>query len=164
MMKVISIDEQQLAASATSFLDTRAKGLILKWLQHIEVGCLIVKDGAETFCFGENESSASLCAHLDIHQVTVYREILLNGMVGAGEAYIRGTWSSPDLLKVIRVVCMNRGRLQAIDSAWSAFINQCLGAFWHRCRANSKTRARLNIAAHYDLGNDFFKLFLDETM
>ncbi len=162
-MKVVSIDEQQLAESKPGFWDRQARDRVLAWLQHIKLGHLSISDGANTFCFGENKSTARLCAHLDIHQITAYRDILLNGMVGAGEAYIRGSWSSPDLLKVIRLMCINKERLQVIDSGWALF-NRYVSALWHRLHANSKTKARLNIAAHYDLGNAFFKLFLDETM
>ena len=88
---------------------------------------------------------------------------MFNGTVGSGEAYMKGSWRSPDLTNVIRVMCKNMDLLHAVNRGWST-LNSVLAGLFHRFVPNSKKNARLNIAAHYDLGNDFFSLFLDPTM
>jgi len=89
--------------------------------------------------------------------------MLLGGETGAGEAYMDGRWSSPDLAALIRVAALNREAL-ALSSGWFRRPLQLRRVVAHRLRRNTKAQARRNIAAHYDLGNDFYRLFLDETL
>lgn len=162
-MKAMSIDNQMITLSGPGFLDQRAKYLVLKWLSAFSVGHLIVEDGEDIRHFGEDKTSASLTAHIVVHHPSAYRDVMLNGIVGSGEAYMRGTWTSPNLLSVIRLMCANMALFDKVNAGWSS-LNKLIASFTHRLRANSKGNAKLNIAAHYDLGNDFFSLFLDKTM
>ena len=149
-------------ATVESFLDARAKNMVLRWLQNISTGCLTVDDGVEKYAFGDKNSS--LKATVVIRSVAVYRDILSNGLVGAGEAYMRGRWCSTDLVTVVRILSANLTAMQSRSSVWSS-LNECIASVVHRFfRNNSYTNSRLNIAAHYDLGNDFFRLFLDSSM
>lgn len=85
------------------------------------------------------------------------------GSLGAAEAYLDGLWQSSDLVALVRLFARNREALAGIDSGLAR-----LGALpvraWHRLRGNSRRGSRRNIEAHYDLGNDFFRLFLDPSM
>ena len=162
-MKAVSVEQQQKHYSNPSVIDRWAKRLVLRWLEKITVGHLRLNEAGKYYEFGETASVATLNAHIVIHNPMVYRDILLNGTVGAGEAYMRGAWSSPDIVQTIRVMCANMPMLNSINEGWSS-LNKLLGSIAHRLKANNKSNARLNIAAHYDLGNDFFKLFLDKTM
>lgn len=172
-----------------TFIDRLAKKLILKWLANIEVGHLIVREPLANptpsvgrqpvsrdssaavrreqtmdYRFGEDPREASIIADITIHHPSAYRDVLFNGTVGSGEAYMRGSWTSSDLVMVIRIMCANMATIAQMDRAWFSVI-QCLYAgFMHRIKDNNKRNARFNIAAHYDLGNDFFQLFLDESM
>ena len=74
-----------------------------------------------------------------------------------------GLWSSPDLAALLRVLAVNRGRL-SLSAGWWQLPDRWLRTAAHRARRNTKSNARRNIGAHYDLGNDFYRLFLDETM
>jgi cyclopropane-fatty-acyl-phospholipid synthase len=88
---------------------------------------------------------------------------VFGGEVGAGEAYSDGFWSCDDLTALIRIMVRNRSLLDALDRGWSHLATLARKLF-HLFRRNTKEGSRKNIAAHYDLGNDFFALFLDETM
>ena len=89
--------------------------------------------------------------------------LLVGGDTGGGEAYVDGLWSSPDLAALLRVAARNRESL-ALSSGWFRVPLQIRRTLAHRTRRNTRRGARRNIAAHYDLGNDFYRLFLDETL
>lgn len=164
-MKAVSIDNTHLnnkLSIQTNLIDRLAKRSVLALLENISEGGLVVEEGKHRYTFGDQQ--ASLQAKVVVHDPIAYKDLLFNGLVGSGEAYMRGAWTSPDLIAVIRVFCANMSSIQNMEGRWSAF-NQYIAGFVHRhWRANSKENSRLNIAAHYDLGNDFFKLFLDPTM
>ena len=92
-----------------------------------------------------------------------WKELALGGGNGAGESYIMGWWQCDDLVKLIRILCRNRQVLAKIEGGLS-LISKPVHAFAHWLNRNSKSGAARNISAHYDLGNDFFGLMLDETM
>ncbi len=89
--------------------------------------------------------------------------VLLGGEIGAGEAYMDGMWSSPDLTALLRVAALNREAL-ALSAGWWRWPSRLRETLGHRLRRNTVAGSRRNIEAHYDLGNDFYRLFLDETM
>ena len=74
-----------------------------------------------------------------------------------------GLWSSPDLAGLLRWAALNRDSL-ALSTGWFRRPAQLRRTIAHRLRRNTKRQSRRNIAAHYDLGNDFYRTFLDETM
>ena len=97
-----------------------------------------------------------------VHAWRCLWQLLVAGDVAFAEAYVRGEWSTPDLASVIEVVARNR---DAVDRAMSGFgPARALDWVVHRLRANSKSGSRRNIAAHYDLGNDFYAAWLDAEM
>ena len=97
-----------------------------------------------------------------VHQWSVFDDIVARGDIGAAEAYIDGYWSTDSLAELLTLIGRNRdslkraihGRRWQLLSAWIR----------HRFRANTKRGSKRNIMAHYDLGNDFYRLWLDETM
>jgi cyclopropane-fatty-acyl-phospholipid synthase len=89
--------------------------------------------------------------------------MLVHGETGGGEAYMDGLWSSPDLAGLLRLAALNREEL-ALSGGWFRVPAQLGRTLAHRRRRNTRANARRNIAAHYDLGNDFYRLFLDETL
>lgn len=145
------------------WLDGFARRVMLKTLKRIKIGHLTIEEQGQVYSFGEPKESAEIIAHVFVSHPSAYRYVLFNGTIGSGEAYMLKAWSSSDLVQVIRLFVANMALVQAMDSRWSQ-ISQTISGWVHRLRANSKTGSRKNIAAHYDLGNDFFKLFLDPTM
>lgn len=140
-----------------------AKRLILKTLAGMKEGCLRLHDGDERHEFGQPADEAVLVADLHVHDPMAYAEVAFGGSVGAGEAYMSGYWSTPNLTQVTRIFVRNMDALDAMDSSQSV-IGKGLLRLFSRMNRNSKEGARRNIAAHYDLGNDFFRLFLDSSM
>ena len=92
-----------------------------------------------------------------------YRRIFLGGTIGSAESYMAGEWGTNDLTLLIRVMIRNLSRFTKLESGWARLKNS-VNFMQHAFRRNSIKGSRQNIHEHYDLGNDFYKLFLDPTM
>lgn len=143
-------------------LEAAARRVMLGAAKRIRVGQLVIvlPDG-ERRVFGD--PSSPMVGELHVHHTTAAVRMLVGGDVGAGEAYMDGHWSSPDLQALLRVAARNREAL-AMPSGWWRLPMRARRTIGHRLRRNTKAGSRRNIEAHYDLGNDFYRLFLDETM
>jgi cyclopropane-fatty-acyl-phospholipid synthase len=102
-------------------------------------------------------------AEIQLRDLGAVWRIMLGGEPGAGEAYMDGLWSSPDLVAALRLAALNREAL-GVTRGWLRAPLQIPRTISHRLRRNTIAGSRRNIAAHYDLSNDFYKLFLDETL
>lgn len=163
-MGMASINDGKVSRQAkASFWDAVAKKIVLKALSKIAVGRLVLEDGGEVYEFGEPADQAELVAHIFIHHPSTYRDVLLGGSIGSGEAYMLGSWSSSNLLDVIRLMVLNLDMLNSMDNS-RPVINRISSKLIHWMNANTQAGSRKNISAHYDLGNDFFALFLDSSM
>jgi cyclopropane-fatty-acyl-phospholipid synthase len=89
--------------------------------------------------------------------------VAFGGSVGAGESFMAGDWTVDDLTALVRILLVNRGVLDGLDSGWSRLAEPARRVL-HAAARNTRAGSRRNIAAHYDIGNDFFELFLDPTM
>jgi cyclopropane-fatty-acyl-phospholipid synthase len=158
-----AIQQLPLAAGAEkiAIVDRLARRLVLRSLAGTAHGRLVVIEEPRTMAFGE--SRAALTATLRIHSSRFYRSIALGGTIGAGEAYRDGLWSCDDLPALIRIMVRNREIQDRLEGGLArlAGLSQRL---LHRLNDNTLRGSRRNIAAHYDLGNDFYRLFLDPTM
>jgi cyclopropane-fatty-acyl-phospholipid synthase len=101
-------------------------------------------------------------AELALHDWRVAREVLTGGDTAFAEAYMDGRWDTPDLVALLTVLARNQQALQRAfyGKAWQ----RALLRLRHWLNSNSKRQAKRNIVAHYDLGNDFYRLWLDPTM
>ncbi len=149
--------------AALSWNHSIARRLIIKILSQLEQGCLRLHEGDQCLEFGEPSERADLVADLYVQDPQAYADVAYGGSVGSGEAYMSGYWTTPNLTQVTRLFVRNMETLQKMDNSQSIFSRLLLKVF-HRLNRNSKEGARRNIAAHYDLGNDFFRLFLDPGM
>lgn len=123
---------------------------------------LIDADG--DLLLGDSRNVAStLHATVRVRDPAFYRLVAVSGSVGAGEAYMDGLWDCDDLVALVRILVRNRDRLDAMDGG-AASIAGCAMRAWHGLQRNTRGGSRRNIAAHYDLGNDLFRLFLDENL
>ena len=122
-----------------------------------------MREGAGKLTFGSPDLHDPLQAQVTIHDPGCYRDIALGGTIGAGEAYMHGRWTCDDLTAVIRIFVANREVLDGLETGL-ARLTMPLQKLFHRLHRNTKPGSRRNIEAHYDLGNDFFALVLDETM
>ncbi len=154
-----------LTASRARLADGLAAGLlrraVLRQLGQLRRGRLLLVEGDERHSFGDPH--AALHGEIHIHDSAAWGLVAGNGSIGAGEAYIHGHWSSPDLTAVIRVLVANLAVLDALEGGLAALGRPVLRAL-HWLNRNSRAGAQKNIAAHYDLGNELFEAFLDRTM
>ena len=134
---------------------------VLRQLGQLKNGHLVVIENGERLMFGD--SGAGLVGEVQIHDTSVWGMIASNGSIGAGEAFIHGYWSSPDLTKVIRVLVSNMDVLDAMEGGL-ARLGRPLIRGLHWINRNTRKGSQKNIAAHYDLGNEMFEQFLDPTM
>ena len=109
------------------------------------------------------EATDLLAATLIVRSPDFYRAVATNGSVGAGESYIDGDWECDNLVAVIRMLVRNRDLLDAMEGGLARLGGLAMRA-WYALRRNTRRGSRENISAHYDLGNEFFRLFLDENL
>lgn len=102
-------------------------------------------------------------AVIEVHHPHFYRRLIKGGSIGAAESFIDGEWSSPELTDVIRLVVRNLSWLDKLEHRLS-WLTWARHRLQHRLRLNSRSQARKNILAHYDLGNDLYVRFLDRRM
>lgn len=138
-----------------------AKKLFLKSLQNLQHGFLELVCPEATHSFGDPQSD--LRAMAVIHDERFFLRAITGADVGMGESFMDGDWTTPDLVSLVRLATRN---LRNLDSGNLLFSGLRKLAFrWqHRLHNNSEKGSRENIRAHYDLGNDFYRLFLDEQM
>ena len=140
-----------------------ARAFMWKVLEKLQVGSLTLKEGSETKVFGSSTDMAGPHGEVHVHDADLYRRILTGGSIAAGETFIEGLWSSPDLTAVTRAFSANMAMLEAMSDKQNMLARLAL-KLSHWARRNTSSRSRENISAHYDLGNDFFSLFLDPSM
>ena len=140
-----------------------AKRLVFKLFNQLRHGELVIQDGDTTHRFGGGDVSIAPSATVVIHEQRAYSRILTGGTMGAAEAYIDGDWSTEQLTDVTRVFSANIPILEAMKHKQNWFIKAGV-KLAHAARKNSVSGSRENIAAHYDLGNEFFSLFLDPSL
>ncbi len=143
-------------------LERAARRIVLATGRRIRVGQLtiVTADGSRR-TFGTPGSAPT--AEIRIHDTAGVVRMFFGGETGAGEAYMAGHWSSPDLAGLLRLAALNREAL-ALSAGWWHVPLQLRRTLAHRTRRNTVGGSRRNIAAHYDLGNGFYRLFLDESM
>ncbi len=134
---------------------------VMRQLRQLHKGLLVIFENGVRQTFGDNTST--LVGEVQIHDPSVWGMIASKGSIGAGEAFIHGYWSSPDLTRVIRVLVSNMDVLDAMEGGLARLGRPFIGAL-HWVNRNTRTGSQKNIAAHYDLGNEMFEQFLDPTM
>ena len=140
-----------------------ARKTVLTQLSRLQRGRITLYDGDRVQRFGQKSDEAVVNASMHVHDPRFYTKLLFDGSIGAGEAYMAGFWSSKTPAKVVQIVAMNQAVKKSVDQRWVKF-TQPLHHLFHLLRRNTRRGSRRNIVAHYDLGNDFYRLFLDETM
>jgi len=142
--------------------DRWARSLVLRQLEQIAWGSVIVVEGNDRHTFGRADADTPRVT-VRIQSPRFYSALAFRGSLGAAEAYMAGHWSADDLAGLIRIMVRNLAVLEDVEGGWARLLSPAR-RLWHWLRRNTKTGSRANIAAHYDLGNEFYRLFLDETL
>jgi cyclopropane-fatty-acyl-phospholipid synthase len=150
-------------ATQPGALDALGKRALLGRLRSLRNGCLVLAEGKERHRFGKPSRELPDPVVIHVHDARLYGDVAFGGSVGAGEAYMRGYWTTAQLVDVVRLFVLNLDALDGLEGGLARLTNPLRKAL-HALRRNSRAGSRRNIAAHYDLGNDFFRLFLDETL
>lgn len=126
----------------------------------------ILHPNGEVSIFGDDENS--IHAEIRLNNYELFKKIILFGDIGFGESYVDGDWDTPDITSVISWMIINIENNPSISGSRVKFTPTSLlkvfNKIMHKLNENSLTGSKKNISAHYDLSNDFFKLFLDDTM
>lgn len=159
------------AAPVIGFADRFLRARLLERLAHLRHGRLQLCDPMGTVELGATADPTAPCLRLEVLEPAFYRLVAGGGSVGAGEAYMDGMWraSAPGLdcgqalVALMRLLLRNRALLDGLESGLARLAGVALRA-WNAARRNTRAGSRRNIAAHYDIGNDFFRLFLSEDL
>ena len=164
-MQTTALTQETLTAalkqkSRAKWVAEYAKKQIIKRLKGLQIGRLTLIDDTELHTFGNNDEMQATITVLDSR---FYGEIAFGGSIGAGEAYMLGYWTADNLTDVIRLMCVNQNVMDTLEGGYQWLSKPVMKAL-HWLNSNTTEGSRKNIAAHYDLGNDMFGLFLDPTM
>ncbi|MCG6381582.1 SAM-dependent methyltransferase [Vibrio fluvialis] len=148
-------------------LQKGVRSVALKSLQLIKIGSLTLEEAyeghdvkVEHFGFAHEGQPQ---AHIRVTHPGFYGRVLKGGSIAAAEAYMDGWWDSPNLTAVTELMARNLSALDQLE-AQSSFVTRAMNKVGHWLKRNSIVRAKQNIEAHYDLGNDLYQTFLDERM
>lgn len=149
--------------SALSLTSRLARKLVCKQLSMLCYGTLVITEqGEDTLVFGDRDPRFHT-AELHVHNPSMWRDMVTGGSIGAAESFVAGDWSSPDLVQLLRFFTRNIDIMNAFEDRFAWLTRPALKGL-HWLNRNTREGSRKNISAHYDLGNDLFRTFLDPTM
>ena len=143
-------------------LDKVARKIILGYFKEIKEGQITVKENSDHMIFGEVTPKFPVKATIEVQNSRMYMDIAAKGLNGSADAFIKGWWTCDNLTNLVRIFTRNRDTANKFESGIANL------AIWalklsHSCRRNNLKESLRNIHAHYDLGNEFFSTFLDDT-
>lgn len=138
-----------------------ARWLLFRLLAGLTRGSLTLHEGTQRFHFGD--PNAALCAEVRVLSPAVYRRLLTGGSIAAAEAWMDGEWETHQLTMLLEILALNGPVLARLENGFR-LLSSPLQRLRHWTRRNHRQQARKNIAAHYDLGNDFYQHFLDNDL
>jgi cyclopropane-fatty-acyl-phospholipid synthase len=144
-------------------IQLQAQRLVRAQLCRISSGAIVLHDDHRSHRFGEAVEAGSLTASVRVLDPEFYTAVAFGGSVGSGESYAAGDWTTDDLTALVRVMVRNSDVLDGMEKGFARLMAP-LRRGLHWLNRNTRAGSRRNIVSHYDLGNDFFALFLDESM
>lgn len=148
----------------SELIDNLCRKLLLNRLKDLHWGSITIIDGTdENKAYQLGKSGLENHTTITVKRSSFFSRSALGGSIGAGESYVDGDWTCSDLPTLIRIFVRNRSVLESMDNRLGNILLPVQKAM-HGLRSNTVEGSRKNIRDHYDIGNDFFQLFLDETM
>ncbi len=148
------------AIKGPTLIDKLAKQMVFRLLGAMRFGQMSIRDGKNRWTFG---TDPTLKAHVTVRDARFYRQVLFGGSIGAGEAYIDHLWDVDDLTVLSQIMVLNMDLLDRMERGLGWFL-QLFRLVGHAVKKNSRKGSKRNILAHYDLGNEMYRSFLDPTM
>ncbi|MEG9303609.1 cyclopropane-fatty-acyl-phospholipid synthase family protein [Psychrobacter celer] len=171
-----TLNDSALLRPVSNGVNALARKAIFQALKRVQFGGItVIEDYAQqtqAYSFGSqaisNKSSSAIGRHslhvtLTIHDISVYRQLLFGGSIALADSYINGEWDTDDLTGLIRLAARNIAVLNKLENRFAG-ISKAFEKANHQLRSNDQSGSKSNILAHYDLGNDMYQRFLDETM
>jgi cyclopropane-fatty-acyl-phospholipid synthase len=144
-----------------TFLSNIFRNALLKKFKNLQYGYIVLIDNDKRFTFGKK--SEKLQTEVTINSQEFYVLLGSGGVLGVSEAFMAGYWNSTNLVVLLQIVLKNKRLMDSLDSGFARLI-QPINKQIHKRHQNTLTGSKNNILAHYDLSNDFYKLWLDPTM
>ena len=146
-----------------NWLDRRCRSLIHAVFTKLTYGQLEIVENSSHHFFPESTNKEAIKGKLIIHDISVYRDFVKGGSIGAAEAFIEGKWSSPNLTNVIRIFAKAQQATDTLEQnkSWLSKIKNSVNHWQNR---NTQSGSKRNVLAHYDLGNELYTRFLDPSM
>jgi len=146
-----------------TWFESHCRKLVLSVFSKINYGVLEIVEGNEHSFYPDDKTQAKIFGKIVIHDNSVYKDFVRGGSIGAAESFIEGKWSSPDLTSVIRIFAKAQQQTDQLEKK-GAWLNKLKNQFFHWKNRNNQSGSKRNILAHYDLGNELYTRFLDESM
>ena len=160
-MKVNQLADNIAKSQNNTFLATIFKKGVLKKFRNLQFGLIKIHDGEEVLCFGNLDSNDKVT--VKIYSSEFYVLLGSGGVTGVAEAYMAGYWTADNLVLLLQIIIKNKNILISLDSGFARLLNP-INKVIHWSKQNTLKGSKQNILAHYDLSNDFYKLWLDPTM
>ena len=151
------------ADTAYPFVERFLRQRLIAQIGALRGGRVTLRDACGEMTLGEADGEDPIDVQIRVHDGAFYRAVAGNGSVGAGEAYMDGYWECSDLVALIRLLVRNRDLLDGMETGPARLGGWAMRA-WNALRRNTRDGSRRNIAAHYDLGNEFFATFLSPDL
>ncbi len=151
----------------TKFKPSFYENTVLTALNKMNKGFLnLTLPSGENFQIGNPKSNT--CANIEVKSVDFFKYLILYGNIGFGEAYVKGFWETDNITNIIKWVILNIDNAPSVSGSKAKTLGlnifKWFNRIYHNNRSNSITGSKKNIAEHYDLNNDFFATFLDQSM
>ena len=153
-------DDRDAARNRMGIFSRLARRMLLQKLHGLRGGTIRLTDSSGSIVLGQR---GDLQASIQIHNTAFFQHAVLGGSLSVAESYLRGDWDCDDLTAFFRIFTRNIEAADQVDRGLSP-VARFVNRVYHRWHSNSKSGSRRNIHAHYDLGNDFFRLMLDDTL
>ncbi len=160
---IIPLPANQIADDTSGLLTRLARKLVYQQLSKIQKGEIVFRENHTETYFGKVTEDFPVRVYIDVIHPSIYTDVAFGGSSGSGEAYMKGSWRCSDLLGLVRIFLRNRDVMDSMDYGVMR-LKGPMHKLMHLFNRNTRTGSKKNISAHYDIGNDLFKLFLDDTM
>tara|TARA_B100000131_G_scaffold311618_1_gene344686 strand:- start:876 stop:2147 length:1272 start_codon:yes stop_codon:yes gene_type:complete len=159
--KVDTFAERIKAPKTVRFLTSIFKKGLTRKLSQLKKGYVCVHEDGKNYSFGDPNSQNKVS--INIHSKEFYLLVGSGGALGVAESYMLGHWSSDNVVRLMQILLQNRDILLSMNQGFASMVSP-INKLIHKNRQNTLSGSKKNIIAHYDLSNEFYKLWLDPTM